>query len=54
MFDPQLIVLGPSAYVIIDLFGLVGFRVFALLYPALLGLGTALLGYQLFRRGDLL
>ena len=54
MFDPQLIVLGPAAYVIIDLFGLVGFRVFALLYPALLGLGTALLGYQLFRRGDLL
>ena len=54
MFDPQLIVLGPAAYVIIDLFGLAGFRVFALVYPALLGFGTAFLGYQLFRRGDLL
>ncbi len=54
MFDPQLIVLGPAAYVIIDLFGIAGFRVFALVYPALLGFGTAFLGYQLFRRGDLL
>lgn len=54
MFDPQLIVLGPAAYVIIDLFGASGFRAFALVYPALLGLGAAFLGYQLFRRGDLL
>lgn len=54
MFDPQLIVLGPSAYVILDLFGATGFRIFALAYPAALGLGSALLGYQLFRRGDLL
>lgn len=54
MFDPQLIVLGPAAYVILDLFGTAGFRIFALVYPAVLGLGSALLGYQLFRRGDLL
>ncbi|MDX9951405.1 ABC transporter permease [Azonexus hydrophilus] len=54
MFDPQLIVLGPSAYVILDLFGTDGFRLFALAYPALLGLGSAALGYFLFRRGDLL
>lgn len=54
MFDPQLIVLGPSAYVILDLFGADGFRLFALAYPAALGLGSAALGYFLFRRGDLL
>lgn len=54
MFDPQLIVLGPSAYVILDLFGATGFQVFALVYPAVLGLGAALAGYLLFRRGDLL
>jgi len=54
MFDPQLVVLGPSAYVIIDLFGAVGFQVYALLYPALLGLFAALAGYFLLRRGDLL
>ncbi len=54
MFDPQLIVLGPAAYTIIDLFGAHGFRLFALIYPSLLGLGSALLGYTVFRRGDLL
>jgi ABC-2 type transport system permease protein len=54
MFDPQLIVLGPSAYVILDLFGADGFRLLALAYPAALGLGSAALGYFLFRRGDLL
>jgi ABC-2 type transport system permease protein len=54
MFDPQLIVLGPSAYVILDLFGADGFRLFALAYPAALGVGSAALGYFLFRRGDLL
>ncbi|MDR3088039.1 MAG: ABC transporter permease [Azoarcus sp.] len=54
MFDPQLIVLGPSAYVILDLFGTTGFQIFALVYPAMLGLGAALAGYFLFRRGDLL
>ena len=54
MFDPQLVVLGPSAYVIIDLFGVTGFQVYALAYPCLLGLVAALLGYFLLRRGDLL
>ncbi|WIM06816.1 MAG: ABC transporter permease [Candidatus Nitricoxidivorans perseverans] len=53
LFDPQLIVLGPSAYVILDTFGAAGYMVFALLYPTVLGLGAATLGYFLFRRGDL-
>jgi ABC-2 type transport system permease protein len=53
LFDPQLIVLGPSAYVILDLFGVTGFKIFALVYPAVLGLAAATLGYHLFRRGDL-
>ena len=54
MFDPQLVVLGPSAYVILDLFGAVGFQIYALVYPSLLGLTAALAGYFLLRRGDLL
>lgn len=54
MFDPQLVVLGPAAYVILDLFGTTGFRIFAIAYPAVLGMVTALLGYKVFRRGDLL
>lgn len=53
LFDPQLIVLGPSAYVILDLFGSTGYKAFALAYPAALGLGAAALGYWTFRRGDL-
>jgi ABC-2 type transport system permease protein len=53
LFDPQLIVLGPSAYVILDNFGVLGYQVFALAYPTLLGVLSAVLGYQLFRRGDL-
>jgi ABC-2 type transport system permease protein len=53
LFDPQLIVLGPSAFVILDNFGQLGYMVFALAYPTLLGLGAATLGYAIFRRGDL-
>ncbi|MBL8318033.1 MAG: ABC transporter permease [Burkholderiaceae bacterium] len=53
LFDPQLIVLGPSAYVILDLFGAAGYKAFALAYPTALGLGAAALGYWRFRRGDL-
>ena len=53
LFDPQLIVLGPSAYLILDTFGVDGYRVFALAYPSLVGLGSAALGYFFFRRSDL-
>jgi ABC-2 type transport system permease protein len=53
LFDPQLIVLGPSAFVILDNFGATGYQLFALAYPALLGLACAAVGYQAFRKGDL-
>lgn len=53
LFDPQLIVLGPAAYVILDTFGATGYKLFALAYPTALGLITAGLGYFIFRRGDL-
>lgn len=53
LFDPQLIVLGPAAYVILDTFGATGYKLFALAYPTALGLIAAGLGYFLFRRGDL-
>jgi ABC-2 type transport system permease protein len=53
LFDPQLIVLGPAAYVILDTFGVTGYKIFALAYPTALGLLAAGLGYFLFRRGDL-
>ncbi|MDX9995211.1 MAG: ABC transporter permease subunit [Rhodocyclaceae bacterium] len=53
LFDPQLIVLGPAAYVILDAFGVLGYKIFALAYPTALGLLAAALGYFIFRRGDL-
>jgi len=53
LFDPQLIVLGPAAYVILDTFGVLGYKIFALAYPSTLGLLAAALGYFIFRRGDL-
>ncbi|MCL2830750.1 MAG: ABC transporter permease [Betaproteobacteria bacterium] len=53
LFDPQLIVLGPAAYVILDLFGPVGFKIYALVYPVFLGTLCAGLGYFVFKRSDL-
>lgn len=53
LFDPQLVLLGPTAYTIFDLFGRTGFMIWAFVYPALLGLFAALGGYLVFRRGDL-
>lgn len=53
LFDPQLVLLGPSAYVILDHFGRTGYLIWALVYPVALGSLCAWLGYILFRRGDL-
>ena len=53
LFDPQLVLLGPSAYVILDHFGMVGYVAWALVYPVILGFVGAGAGYLLFRRGDL-
>jgi ABC-2 type transport system permease protein len=53
LFDPQMVVLGPSAYVILDAMGRSGYLIFALAYPVALGTVCAWIGYTLFRRGDL-
>jgi ABC-2 type transport system permease protein len=53
LFDPQLIVLGPSAFVILDTFGATGYKFFALLYPTAARRAGAGAGYLVFRRGDL-
>jgi ABC-2 type transport system permease protein len=53
LLDQQLVMLGPSAYVILDNFGEVGYITYALLYPMLLGTLCAVGGYLIFRRGDL-
>ncbi len=54
LFDPQLVMLGPAAYVILDTFGTAGYMLYALSYPIVLGTLMAWIGFLLFRRGDLL
>lgn len=53
LFDPQLILLGPASYVILDNFGVKGYVGWAMIYPITLGLVLAALGYWRFSRSDL-
>ena len=53
LFDPQLVLLGQSAYVILDNFGQLGYLLWALCYPVVLGTLCAWLGYFIFKRSDL-
>lgn len=53
LFDAQLVLLGPTAYVILDAFGRAGYLVWAVVYPLAVGTACASLGYWLFRRSDL-
>lgn len=52
LFDPQLVLLGPAAYVILDNFGQKGYLVWAMTYPIILGLVSAGAGFWVFKRGD--
>jgi len=53
IFDPQLVMLGPSAFIILDTFGTTGYFCWAILYPAALGALLGIAGYQIFKRNDL-
>ena len=53
LFDPNMVLLGPSAFVILDAFGSQGYIAFALAYPVALGSLSAVLGFAIFRRSDL-
>jgi len=53
LFDAQLVLLGPTAFIILDFFGHAGYLAWALVYPVLIGTLCASLGYLLFRRSDL-
>lgn len=53
LFDPQLILLGPASYVILDNFGVSGYVAWALAWPTFLGLVFAVLGFWRFSRTDL-
>jgi len=53
LFDPNLVLLGPSAFVILDVFGREGFLAWAVGYPVVLGSLTAWLGFWIFGSRDL-
>ncbi len=54
LFDPQLSVIGPVAYYILDSVGTKLLILYSIFYPIVLGLIFALLGYVTFRKKDLL
>ncbi len=53
LFDPELTVMGPVAFYILDLVSQSTFVVLSIAYPTLLGLFFAFLGYKIFKKKDL-
>ncbi len=54
LFDPELTVIGPVAYYLLDTLGATWLMVYAVVYPIVVGIVFAFLGYTAFRRKDLL
>ncbi len=54
LFDPELTVMGPVAYFLLDTFGHTLILLYAVLYPLLLGALFAYGGYLFFKKRDLL
>jgi ABC-2 type transport system permease protein len=54
LFDPELTVIGPVAYYLLDSLGDGFLMVYSILYPIILGILFAILGYILFKRRDIL
>ncbi len=53
LFDPQLVLLGPTAYVILDNFSQAGYIAYAIIYPMIFGMLCAVSAYFIFKRSDL-
>jgi ABC-2 type transport system permease protein len=54
LFDPELTVIGPVAYYLLDTLGPVWLIIYAFVYPIVIGLLLSYLGYVAFRKKDLL
>lgn len=54
LFDPELTVMGPVAYFLLDNFGHTPFILYAFFYPLFVGFFFAALGYYFFKKRDLL
>ena len=53
LFDPELTVMGPVAFYILDMMSQKMFVLLSIVYPVLLGLFFAFLGFTIFRKKDL-
>jgi ABC-2 type transport system permease protein len=54
LFDPELTVIGPVAYYLLDTLGANLLMVYAVVYPIVIGLLLSYFGYVAFRKKDLL
>ena len=54
LFDPELTVMGPVAYYLLDSFGKIPFILYSLFYPIILGGVFSYLGYKIFTKKDIL
>lgn len=53
LFDPQLTVIGPVAFYILDNISIGFFLLFSIIYPTLLGVLFAFFGFRIFKKTDL-
>lgn len=53
LFDPDLAVMGSTAYFVLDRFGRTGFLLFSLCYPIFLGVCCLIGGFYIFKSKDL-
>ncbi len=53
LFDPELSVIGPASYFILDEFGKELIAIYCLVYPAVVGALFSIFGYLIFKRKDL-
>ena len=54
LFDPELTVIGPVAYYLLDTLGATLLMVYAIVYPVIIGAVLSFLGYIAFKKKDLL
>ncbi|WP_458701014.1 ABC transporter permease [Sulfurospirillum sp. 1307] len=54
LFDPELTVIGPVAYYLLDTLGAKLLMVYSMVYPVILGFVFAFLGFLAFKKKDLL
>jgi len=54
LFDPELTVIGPVAYYLLDTLGGTLLMVYAIIYPILIGMLLSFFGYIAFKKKDLL